>query len=40
VHLQYWTAFVDGEGRLNFRRDLYARDDAVIAALEAPPPGE
>lgn len=40
VHLQYWTAFVDGEGRLNFRRDLYARDAAVVAALEAPPPGE
>lgn len=39
VHLQYWTAFVDEDGRLNYRRDLYDRDAAVLAALRAPPPG-
>lgn len=39
VHLQYWTAFMDDEGRLNYRRDLYGRDAAVLAALRSAPPG-
>ncbi|GAA5525191.1 hypothetical protein Maes01_01756 [Microbulbifer aestuariivivens] len=26
VYLTYWTAWVDGEGRLNFRPDIYGKD--------------
>ncbi|MGM0603612.1 MAG: L,D-transpeptidase family protein [Bacillota bacterium] len=26
IHLQYATAWVDGEGNLNFRKDIYGRD--------------
>lgn len=33
VYLLYWTAFVDEEGRLQVRDDLYDRDDRVAAAL-------
>lgn len=29
VYLLYFTAFVDKDGRLNFRRDLYDRDAAI-----------
>lgn len=38
THLLYWTAFVDGDGRLHFRPDLYDRDPRVRRALEAEPP--
>ncbi len=34
VHIYYWTAWVDEEGKLQFRRDLYDRDEAVWAALK------
>jgi murein L,D-transpeptidase YcbB/YkuD len=34
VYFLYWTAFVDAEGRVGFRRDLYQRDAAVRRALE------
>ncbi len=38
VHLQYWTAWVDAEGLLHTRPDVYNRDGPVLEALNAPPP--
>ena len=34
VHLTYQTAFVDDEGRLQFRRDIYGRDKALLCDHE------
>jgi L,D-transpeptidase YcbB len=34
VHLTYQTAFVDDDGRLEFREDMYGRDQALIAILK------
>lgn len=39
VYFLYSTAWVDAEGTLQFRDDLYGRDGLVAAALETPPPG-
>jgi L,D-transpeptidase YcbB len=33
VHIQYWTAWVDDNGTLHFRKDLYNRDDAIFDAI-------
>jgi L,D-transpeptidase YcbB len=33
VHITYQTAFVDDEGRLEFRGDMYGRDQVLIAIL-------
>jgi L,D-transpeptidase YcbB len=34
VHLTYQTAFVDGSGKLQTRRDVYGLDSRVIAAIK------
>jgi murein L,D-transpeptidase YcbB/YkuD len=36
VLLTYWTAWVDAEDRINFRRDIYGRDALWAAALDEP----
>ena len=36
VHLTYQTAFVDAQGDLVFRDDIYALDSRTLAALHAP----
>jgi murein L,D-transpeptidase YcbB/YkuD len=33
VHLTYQTAFVDDQGKLEFREDIYGRDRALLAIL-------
>lgn len=33
VRLLYWTAFVDGQGRVAFREDIYSRDAKLAEAL-------
>jgi L,D-transpeptidase YcbB len=35
VHLTYQTAFVDDEGKLEFRDDVYGRDKALLAILKS-----
>jgi murein L,D-transpeptidase YcbB/YkuD len=39
VHLLYWTAWVGESGRLNFREDIYQRDEPLWEALKGLPSG-
>jgi murein L,D-transpeptidase YcbB/YkuD len=34
IHILYWTTWAGEDGTINFRKDLYKRDDALISALE------
>lgn len=39
VYLLYFTAFVEDDGTVHFRSDIYGRDGAVLNALNGDPPG-
>ena len=36
VHLTYQTAFVDNDGKLEFREDMYGRDRELLAIMNGP----
>jgi len=36
IHIEYWTAWVDRQGGLNFRNDIYERDLPLWQALNKP----
>jgi len=38
VHLLYWTTWVDNQGTLHFRDDIYGRDAPLDRALKEKPP--
>jgi murein L,D-transpeptidase YcbB/YkuD len=38
IHIMYWTAWVDRNGALQFRDDIYERDEPLAVALRQRPP--
>lgn len=38
IHILYWTTWVDGDGTIHFRDDIYDRDSPVDEALGERPP--
>jgi len=37
VYFVYWTSWVDGKGAPHFERDIYGKDDSLMAALNMKP---